>query len=606
MTKATDPVTAYAREVTSGREIASRLVRLACQRHLNDLEQSAAKGIEWRPAAAQEVIDFFAEVLCLPENTDADETRNTVDDDLGEEGRPFVLSPFQAFIAGSLFGWYTTQGYRRFRVAYVETAKGSGKTPFGAGLMLYLLVADGERGAQVFAAAPTLKQAQDAFRDAERMVEASEALRELIDRKVNNLSVLGTGSFFRPVSSEKRGLDGKRVHGALVDELHEHPSDMVTVKIRAGTKGRRNALILEITNSGFDLESVCWKHHDYSRQILEGTLQNESWFAFVCHLDACEACHAAGKLQPSDDCPRCDDWKVEGPHWRKANPNLGVSLSWQYLREQVREAIDLPSQRNMVRRLNFCQWTQQATVWITSEAWESCRVERLTFEAMRGREVFIGVDLSGKIDLSSVVFGFPKPMRREDGVEGLHIDRAMDVIPKFWMPEQTILQRAQEDKMPYPRWRDEGHLFATPGSIIDHDAIQQFIVTTVKTYGLHLRGIGVDQAGATAFVTRLQRDLGEDVVVEVNQGYRTMNDPSQTYEALVVSQNLSHDGNPVMAMCVVNMGKEENNWREIRPVKLSQRKRIDGGVALIDAIYMMGKMPLDTEPSYQMLVMGSR
>jgi phage terminase large subunit-like protein len=367
--KALDPVTSYATEVVAGRIVAGRLVRLACQRHLSDLKAAKTKGLVWKADEATRVIEFFPAILRLPENTSAEQAEDGASD---QPERPFVLSPFQEFIAGSLFGWYMASGYRRFRIGYVETAKGSGKTPFGAGLMLYLLVADGERGAQVYAAAVTKDQAKLAFTDAERMVESSPALTELIEAKVNNLAVLETGSFFRPISSEKRGLDGKRVHGALIDELHEHREAIVYLKMRAGTKGRRNALILEITNSGFDTETVCWDHHDYSRQVLEGSVTNEAWFAYVCHLDACEACYAAGKLQPADDCPNCDDWKTEGPHWLKANPNLGISLPWEYLRDQVREAIGLPSQRNMVRRLNFCQWTQQATVWIPLEKWAAC------------------------------------------------------------------------------------------------------------------------------------------------------------------------------------------------------------------------------------------
>jgi phage terminase large subunit-like protein len=213
---------------------------------------------------------------------------------------------------------------RRFRVAFIEGAKGCGKTPMCAGLLLYLLVADGERGAQMFCAAVTKDQAKLAFADCEKMVASSPHLKALIDQKVNNLAVLATGSFIRPVSSEARSLDGKRVHGAVIDEEHEHPNATVYLKMRAGTKGRRNALIMIPTNSGFNLESICWKHHEYSRQVLQGLVSRTStWFAFVCHLDACEACQAAGKVQPSDDCPNCDDWKTEGQHWLKANPNLG-------------------------------------------------------------------------------------------------------------------------------------------------------------------------------------------------------------------------------------------------------------------------------------------
>lgn len=613
MKKRLDPVTQYATDVRDGRIVACRLVRLACERHLRDLEQGTSFGLEWRPQAAQEVIDFFPEVLCLPENTDA---QQDVDEaaDVALAGKPFVLSPFQQFIAGCLFGWYTASGHRRFRLAYVETAKGSGKTPFGAGLMLYLLVADGERGAQVYAAAPTLKQAQDAFRDAERMVDASVELDALIDQKVNNLAVIETGSFFRPISSEKRGLDGKRVHGALIDELHEHPTDTVTVKIRAGTKGRRNALVLEITNSGFDLESVCWKHHDYSRQVLDGTIRNDAWFAFICHLDACPACHAAGKLQPSDDCPDCDDWKTEGPHWLKANPNLGVSLPWQYLREQVQIGIDLPSERNMIRRLNFCQWTQQASVWITPEAWATC-AGAVSSASLVGRECYLGIDLSDKIDLSSVVAIFPRPLDRPapESADGPTIDRAIDVLPFFWMPEKTLYRRAQEDRITYPDWAQAGYVNTTPGSIIDHDAIFEFIVGVLASR-YKILGIGIDESGAAGVVSKLQRHFGHDeslrpeerFVWSIPQGFRRLSQPAKWLEALVVSGNLTHNRNPCLAWCVGNTAIEENSWREIRPIKIHQRKRIDGMVALIDAIAKMQAAPVVEEKTYQFIVAGRK
>lgn len=586
----TDPVTAYAEAVRDGKIVAAGLVRLACLRHLRDLEQATANGLEWRPAAAQNVIDFFAEVLCLPDETE----------DGGSDGKPFVLSLFQQFIAGSLFGWFTAEGFRRFRVAYIETAKGSGKTPFVAGLMLYLLVADGERGAQVYCAAVTKDQAKLAFTDAENMVKVSPYLAAAVDQKVNNLAVLETGSFMRAISAEKRGLDGKRVHGCAIDELHEHPSNIVTVKMRAGTKNRKNALIVEITNSGFNRETVCWEHHDMSRQILQGLIVNDSWFAFVCHLDACPKCQASGKYQPSDDCPHCDDWKTEGPHWLKANPNLGISLSWQYLREQVREALELPSQRNMVRRLNFCQWTQQMTVWIPPEEW-AARKGTISSASLAGRDCFLGIDLSDKIDLSSVVAIFPRDLERPvpsgDAEQTPRIDHAIDVLAFFWMPEKTLHRRAQEDKIPYPDWMTAGYVTATTGFMVDHDAIVDFIIGNLsKKY--RIRGIGIDASGATAVITRLRREFGaasspteREFVEEIRQGFRGQSDGSKAMEALIVSGNLAHDGHPLMAWCMSNMAKEENNWREIRPLKINERKRIDGGVALIDAIAKMLQTP---------------
>jgi len=613
-----DPATDYATRVVAGAIVAGRLVRLACARHLDDLARQAEKGLEWRPAEAEEAIDFFETVLVLPEETDADEDVEAAADVMPMGGSPFLLTAFQKFIIGSMFGWFQIRissktGARRvqqrFRIVFFQGGKGCGKTPLFAGVLIFMLVRRGVRGAQLFCAAVTKDQAKIAFTDCVKMVEASPALQALITHTGNNLAVKTTGSFIRPISAEKRGLDGKRVQGACVDELHEHPTSIVVVKLRAGIKGRPNALILIPTNAGFDRETVCWEYVEYSRQILEGTLVNETWFAFVCGLDACERCHAAGKLQPSDDCPDCDDWKTEGPHWEKANPNLGVSLPWEYLREQVREAIAIPSQRNMVRRLNFCQWTQQATVWITTEQWAACvttAAPEIFRASLVGRECFVGIDLSDKIDLSSAVCIFPRSLEREleEGgqavVEGAAatITSAIDVLAFFWMPEKTLHRRALEDKIPYPDWKRDGYLTTWPGSLIDHDAIVEFIISRLAVQ-FRIRGIGIDQAGAAGVVSKLKRHFGEELVDEIPQGFRALNEPSKLMEAVIITVNLTHDGNPVMAMCLGNMGKEENAWREIRPVKLSQRKRIDGGVALIDALAKMTKTPAAQRSVYQ-------
>jgi phage terminase large subunit-like protein len=625
-----DPATAYAKRVMAGRIVASRLVRLACARHLDDLAHLKEKGLVWNLAEAREALDFFPSVLCLPEETDVDEDAEAAADVMPEAGTPFVLAPFQEFIIGSLFGWFAyvvgkKTGVRRlqqrFRIAYFEGGKGCGKTPMGAGILIFLLVRHGVRGAQLFCAAVTKDQAKIAFADCVKMVHASPALQALIQERGNNLAVLATGSFIRPISAEKRGLDGKRVQGAVVDELHEAPSAVVVVKLRAGIKGRPNALIFIPTNAGYDRASICWDYHEYSRQILEGSLVNESWFAFVCHLDPCAACFAKGKQQPSDSCAACDDWQVEGPHWLKANPNLGVSIPWQYLRDQVREAIAMPSQRNMVRRLNFCQWTQHQTVFITPEAWASCATPRTpaaAFAALLGRSCFLGIDLSDKIDLSSVVGVFPRPLERDPlaAVESRPAEApiasphnpptltcGVDLLPFFWMPEKTLQRRAQEDGIPYPDWTRDQYVGTTPGSLIDHDALVEFIISVLAVQ-FRIRGIGIDQAGAAGVVSKLKRHFGDELVQEVPQGFRSLSEPTKLLEALVISGNLAHPANPCLDWCLANMAIEENAWREIRPVKMAQRKRIDGGVATIDALKRMLAAPEASEPKFQMLILG--
>jgi phage terminase large subunit-like protein len=561
--KPRDPVTAYATDVCASRIVASRLVRQACQRHLDDLTSAAAKGLAWRQDEAQAAIDFFAEVLYLPERSDADESVRVESSDLNEP-IPFILQPWQAFIVGSLFGWYTVQGFRRFREAYIETAKGSGKTPLGAGMMLYLLVADGEQAAQVFAAAVSRDQAKLAFTDAERMVDASPALRDLVDRKVNNLAVFETGSFFRPVSSEKRGLDGKRVHGALIDELHEHPTPIVVNKMRAGTKGRRNALIVKITNSGFDRTSVCWNHHEYSRKVLDGTVANESWFAFVCGLDPCDACLTAGKWFPSDDCKTCDSWSTEGPHWLKANPNLGVSLPWQYVRERVSQARGMPSEVSDVLRFNFCVWTQGTSRAIDMGRWAACKPMPSDAELV-GAPCFGCLDLGESDDFSAW------------GRIWILADGRVAVKMRYWIPSAAL---EKHPNRPYAEWRRAGILEVTEGDITDYPTVRQTILEDCARDGVEQ--IAYDTRSATETAQILTAE-GIDMV-PVIQGF-ALHEAIKRFLELVVEGDFCHGLlDKILTWMASNVVLLTGSKGEKRLAKERSPEKIDGIAAIVTGI----------------------
>jgi phage terminase large subunit-like protein len=237
-----NPVTAFALSVRDGVLVAGHAVRQACQRHLDDLREGPARGLRFSWKAVDRVVRFFS-ALRLAEGAHA--------------GEPFKLQPWQLFVVGSLFGWIGPDGYRRFRSAYLEAGKGSGKTPMSAAIALYGLIADGEAGSQVLIGATTREQAGIGYDDARKMVDASPMLSRLVDRTVTTLSVPSTNSFLRAVSSEGRTLDGHRGHIIVVDELHEHPNDLVLAKLRASVKGRRQPLVISITNAGHDRASVC-------------------------------------------------------------------------------------------------------------------------------------------------------------------------------------------------------------------------------------------------------------------------------------------------------------------------------------------------------------
>ncbi|EKN6392352.1 phage terminase small subunit P27 family, partial [Yersinia enterocolitica] len=270
-----DPVTQYAIDVTSGKIVAGPDIRHACERHLRDLELGPARGLVWDVEAVSRVIAFFANVLKL----------NGGD----HEGKPFILLSWQCFVIGSIFGWKSSDGTRRFRMVYVESGKGSGKSPLAGGVGLYCMMADKEPRAEVYAAATKKDQAMILFRDAVSMVDQSPALSQRVVKSgtglnVWNLAFLQTGSFFKPISSDD-GQSGPRPHCALIDEVHEHKTNQVVEMMRAGTKGRRQALIFLITNSGHDKTSVCYDYHEYGKKVASGDLEDDSFFSFICSLD---------------------------------------------------------------------------------------------------------------------------------------------------------------------------------------------------------------------------------------------------------------------------------------------------------------------------------
>lgn len=531
-----DPVTAYAQAVLARQVVAGPLVRLACHRHLNDLATATPRGLVWNPPTPGQGngepvvardLAFFETILLL------------------DNAQPFIPRDWQAFIVGSLFGWYRADGTRRFRTAYVETGKGSGKTPLAAGIGIKGLIADRTDAAEIYSAATDREQARICFLDAKRMVERSTELREVIETNVASLVYPKLGSSFRPVSSEHRGLDGKRVHMAILDELHEHPDALVADKMRAGTKKDPNALIFEITNSGYNRHSVCWQHRDYSRQVLEGSVKNDSWFAYVCALD------------------EGDDWQDEAV-WPKVNPSLPDLPGYAYLREQVREAVGMPSKENIVKRLNFCIWTEQASRWIKAETWDA-NAGDVPDEELLGRTCFGGLDLSTTSDFTAFVLVFPM----DDG--------RFAVRCWFWLPEDSPRKESSLAR----QWIDRKFVQTTPGNIVDYAWIRRVIVECSTKY--RIQEIAFDRWNATHLVTELREEDGANMV-EMGQGFASMSAPSKEFERVHLAGNLLHGGHPVLTWMAGNVAAKQDPAGNIKPDKSASGDRIDGIVALIMAL----------------------
>lgn len=459
-TPALDRVNAYANAVLTGEEIAGPLVRAACRRHLDDLKKGKARGFTWNDAAANKVLRFFEERLKLSEGQ--------------FEGRPFKLHPSQAFKLGSLYGWVRADGSRRYRTAYIEEGKGNGKSPFAGGVGLYGLLADSEPGAQIYAAAAKKEQADILFRDAVKMRNQAPALAARITTsggpgKEYNMAHLASGSFFRPISKEAgKSGSGPRPHYALCDEVHEHPDRMIMEMLQRGFKFRRQPLLLMITNSGSDRNSVCWEERERAVKVVCGTQTpdddytyvGEAWdgsdsvFAYVCALDV------------------GDDPLTDRTCWKKANPLLGTILTEEYLAGVVAEARNVPGKLNNILRLHFCCWTESDTSWLARDLIDAVMVD---FDPAihAGKPInAAGLDLSGAKDLTAAAFVVETgtvPVTREDGTV---VDLpTYDAWIEAWTPGDTLDEREKADHTPYRKWVDGGYLNAPPGQRIRYDHV---------------------------------------------------------------------------------------------------------------------------------------
>lgn len=589
--KSTDRTAAYAEAVASGEIVAGPHVRNACRRHLADL---ARDDLVFDAAAAAKALRFFEGSLRLSEGQ--------------FEGRAFKSEPAQDFIIGSLFGWKKLDGTRRFRRAYIEMGKGSGKSPMVGGIGLYGLMADDEAGAEIYSAGATKEQAAILFRDAVKMVGKSPKLGKWLTMSGGpgrefNIAYLAKGSFFRPVSREtKKTGSGPRPHFALVDELHEHADGGIIEMLERGFKFRRQPLLLMITNSGSDRKSACWAEHDFAVKIAAGNKDakdddahylGERWgrtdeaFSYVCALD------------PSDD-PLTDR-----SCWIKVNPLMGVTITEDYLDGVVSQARDMPSKLNNILRLHFCVWTDAETAWMTRAALEPCIAE---FDPAQhhGAKVWMGCDLSQNKDitaLAAVVRTGDVEVRAErDGKMQVVTKPTYDAWIEAWTPGDTIDARAAADGAEYRLWADQGFLHAPKGTSIRYDHVAQALAEYAHDFDVQC--VAYDRY---AFRRGLEPEcaaLGLDLpFVEHPQGGTKKGKPTDGMIKAAKSADIEPEGlwmpgsvrdledaiaerrvrllrNPVLISAMMSAVTDEDRWGNYWLAKERAVNKIDCAVAL--------------------------
>lgn len=461
----------------------------------------------------------------------------------------FLLEDWQKNIIHNLFGT-VENGARQYRTCYIEIPRKNGKSELAAAIALILLYADDEIGAEIYGAASDSNQASIVFNIAMQMVRQAPGLakRCKIVESTKRIIYPEKNSFYRVLSAEHKSKHGFNAHGIIFDELHAQPNRMLWDVLTTSGGTRVQPLTLAITTAGYDRNSICWEQHEYARRILDGVIEDKTFYPVIYAAD------------------KDDDWTDE-KIWHKANPALETFRDIKEMRDQFTKALNVPAFQNTFRRLYLNQWTQQADRWLDLLKWDECSGDVIE-DDLEGADAYGGLDLASTSDVAAFVLLIPEP------------DGSLAVVPRFWVPEETVQERSIRDGVPYDDWVRRGLIDATPGNVIDYRYIRNCIEELGEKY--YIKEIAFDRWGATQIIQELE-DAGF-TVVQFGQGYASMAAPTKELMTQVLNKNLRHGGNPVLRWMADNMVVKTDPAGNIKPDKGKSGEKIDGIVALIMAL----------------------
>lgn len=520
----------YAEDVISGNIPASKLTKAACQRFIDDLER--------------EDFDYAFDVEKVEKVCKFLETLPHTKGRWAAKKELLVLGGWQIFATANIFGWVDkATGFRRFRDAYIEVCRKNGKSLWAAGIGLYMFVADDEFGAEVYSGATSEKQAWEVFRPARQICQREADLRVYFDIEVNakNLLVLSDGSKFEPVIG-KPG-DGTSPSCAIVDEFHEHDSSDLVETMITGMGAREQPLLFQITTAGSDMGGPCYDKRLDIIAILNRAVIDETTFGLIYTID--------------DDV----QWDTEEA-LEMANPNIGVSVSREFLLSEMAKARRSATKQASFKTKHLDLWVGAKAAWLNMLALQRCKKPDLKFEDFKGEECIVAVDLASKIDVACVAYLF----RKGETYTG---------FVKHYLPSETV---AEVDR--YRGWADHGYLEVTDGNIIDFRQITEDICEASRI--VDIKEIAYDPWQASQFAMGLA-DEGFDMV-EVRQTVANFSEAMKQLEAVIVDQKFQYDGDPVLTWMAGNVTAKLDKKDNIYPNKERPDNKIDGIVALIMAM----------------------
>jgi phage terminase large subunit-like protein len=535
----------YAEKVVAGALPAGAWVRKAAKRHLDDLKKQAKKTYRYRFSP-----DKGARVCRFIENLPHTKGK------WAAKKECVVLQPWQCFLVVVLFGWLRKKDdKRRFRTAYWEIPRKNGKSILAAGIGLYMLLADGEFGAEVYSGATTEKQAWEVFKPAKLMLERHEKLREKLGASVwaKALVVESNGSKFEPIIGNPG--DGASPSCAIVDEFHEHDTPNLYDTMETGMGAREQPLMLAITTAGYNIAGPCYEKREQVCKVLDGVIEDDQLFGVIFGID------------------KEDDW-ADPKSLIKANPNYGVSVDPDFLLAQQRQALLNPVQQNKFKTKHLNVWTSVFAGVMNMQQWALCEDPMLDEDELSGEDCWIAIDLASKSDLCAEQRLY---RRMSHGAPHFYL------FGRYWLPEAAV-EEPGPNAAHYAKWVRMGLLTQTDGATVDFEAITEQVIEDCKR--INPLEVVYDPFNATQMAQALMREGIEAVeFVQTPQNFAV---PLDELLAAVKDGRFHHDGNEMTTWCMSNMVARPAKKGLVSPIKQRPHQKIDGGVAAIMAIARAG------------------
>ncbi len=501
------------------------------------------------------------------------------------QGVPFTLLSWQETLLRDIFGTLRDNGRRQYTTAYIEIPKKMGKSETGAGIALYCLTADNEWAAEVYGCASDRQQASIVFDVAADMVDRDPELKQDIKPIMSQkrLVYMPTKSFYQVLSAESYSKHGFNVHAVIFDELHSQPNrGLYDVMTEGSGDAREQPLYFNITTAGNDPDraSIGWEVHQHAVDVLTGAKNDPTFYAMIYGADLEEKRIWTGREYEHR---KVIDW-TDRELWTTVNPSLGHTVEMEKVEDQFQRAQGNSAKERNFRWLRLNSWEKLKThKWIGLDFWDLCK-SKIDENKLRGRMCYAGLDLSSKMDLTAFILLFPPDEARDKWA----------VLPWFWLPEDNLHKRVEQDHVPYDVWRREGYLNCTDGNVIDYRFIENKIMELADKFDI--QEIGYDPWNAMQTALKLQ-DYGL-TMVETRQGYKTMSPAMKEIEQLVMGKKLIHDGHPILRWNVSNVEVKSDENDNVRPVKNKGTERIDGLVAMINAM-ARASVNIDEDSVYQ-------